>query len=197
MRDQSNRMPASFPKGARDVKPLTAEERRLAAASDNRQDPIKIGIPAWYDDAACKGVDMFPDSKGEAYGLIKAYCRECPVVRQCRRYAKDTATVGGVWGGLMFSEKRPGVPLEVQPRRSHWWAWLDGEVERPEPEPEPVREAPPRRTVPWTDVAEALERHGLYCTTRAALTRAVCEELGLSRNALDVAVKRHGWRFVA
>lgn len=110
----SNAMPPSYPPGHRDVKPLNSEERRLAAASDNRQDPIRIAVPAWFDEAACVGVDMHPDDKAQAYRLIRRYCRVCPVLAECDAWGRSGPNAGGIWGGLLYGLR--GEPLGVQPR---------------------------------------------------------------------------------
>jgi WhiB family redox-sensing transcriptional regulator len=62
----------------------------------------------WVKSAACKedADAMFPGSSGTEIEYAKAYCRACPVVDQCLRWALETREEYGVWGGLSEGERR-------------------------------------------------------------------------------------------
>jgi WhiB family redox-sensing transcriptional regulator len=66
----------------------------------------------WMVSAKCRGVDpdlFFPTSTGNgartAVAAAAVICRGCPVVGECREYARELNVPFGVWGG----EGRPGV----------------------------------------------------------------------------------------
>lgn len=62
----------------------------------------------WYDQAACKGVDLdvfFPsDDTGRDYEQARSYCNRCPVRMQCIEYALDTGSEG-IWGGVNINRQ--------------------------------------------------------------------------------------------
>jgi WhiB family redox-sensing transcriptional regulator len=67
----------------------------------------------WRDQASCLDKDpelWFPiGSTGPAVPQIekaKAWCRTCPVMQTCLRWALDTSQDAGVWGGLSEDERR-------------------------------------------------------------------------------------------
>lgn len=67
----------------------------------------------WRALAACRSVDanlFFPNgSSGPALGQLlaaKAFCRSCPVQRECLEFALDTNQEDGVWGGKDENERR-------------------------------------------------------------------------------------------
>jgi len=67
----------------------------------------------WRDQAVCLGKDpelWFPiGNTGPAILQIetaKAWCRTCPVMSTCLRWALDTGQDAGVWGGLSEDERR-------------------------------------------------------------------------------------------
>jgi WhiB family redox-sensing transcriptional regulator len=64
--------------------------------------------PAWYADAACRGldVDMFFAERGELTAPAKAVCRGCPVRSECRESALANGEKFGIWGGLSERERR-------------------------------------------------------------------------------------------
>jgi WhiB family transcriptional regulator, redox-sensing transcriptional regulator len=68
--------------------------------------------PAWHDLAACRGVGprtFFPRTddrriaSDRRYKFALKYCRDCPVVAECR--AAGEAEIFGLWGGLTPSER--------------------------------------------------------------------------------------------
>lgn len=67
----------------------------------------------WRARAACRSVDanlFFPaGSTGSALDQIqaaKAFCRACPVQRDCLEFALETNQEDGVWGGKDETERR-------------------------------------------------------------------------------------------
>jgi WhiB family redox-sensing transcriptional regulator len=69
----------------------------------------------WEDRSRCKGVeglDFFPEPGVNAVE-VKAFCRGCPVRRECAEYAiwgGLTGEVGsfdyGIWGGLSAKQRQ-------------------------------------------------------------------------------------------
>jgi WhiB family redox-sensing transcriptional regulator len=62
----------------------------------------------WIYDAACADKDQdlwFPDRFDPA-NEAKAICAGCPVRIDCLRYAIETHTTHGVWGGLTAHERQ-------------------------------------------------------------------------------------------
>jgi|APGre2960657404_1045060.scaffolds.fasta_scaffold37801_2 WhiB family redox-sensing transcriptional regulator len=68
--------------------------------------------PAWFADAACKGMtDMFFGEKLDYHLRQKALatCATCPVIEPCREYALKLSQhlrLQGVWGGLTQKQRR-------------------------------------------------------------------------------------------
>jgi WhiB family redox-sensing transcriptional regulator len=68
--------------------------------------------PAWFADAACKGMtDMFFGEKLDYHLRQKALatCASCPVIEPCREYALKLSQhlrLQGVWGGLTQKQRR-------------------------------------------------------------------------------------------
>jgi WhiB family redox-sensing transcriptional regulator len=67
----------------------------------------------WRAQAACRSVDanlFFPTgSTGPALAQLqaaKAFCRSCPVQRDCLEFALQTNQENGVWGGQDETERR-------------------------------------------------------------------------------------------
>lgn len=67
----------------------------------------------WHHGAACRGGDsdlFFPVGDGVRAGaqaeVAKSYCRGCPVIDECLRFALDNDDQFGVWGGLTEKERR-------------------------------------------------------------------------------------------
>ena len=67
----------------------------------------------WWSRAACATADpelFFPIShSGPAVRQImraKAVCARCEIQRECLRYALDTGSMQGVWGGMTEEERR-------------------------------------------------------------------------------------------
>lgn len=80
--------------------------------------PIATEPAPWMADAACAGVPVewvdFGRSKpfgataeersewDEHLAACAAICRRCPVIRDCRSFARRHALTFGVWGGVAF-----------------------------------------------------------------------------------------------
>jgi hypothetical protein len=67
----------------------------------------------WMRDGACVGTpdDMVPPDIGGQVRRAKRHCVECPVQRDCLRYAlgmltQENVALEGVWGGLTMDERR-------------------------------------------------------------------------------------------
>ena len=62
----------------------------------------------WMQFAECRGMDpeLFHPLRGEASAHIKAVCRDCPVIHQCREMAMADHTLQGVWGGMSERQRR-------------------------------------------------------------------------------------------
>jgi WhiB family redox-sensing transcriptional regulator len=48
----------------------------------------------------------------------KSYCRRCPVVETCQRWALDTGQDAGIWGGLTEDERRALKRRNARARRA-------------------------------------------------------------------------------
>jgi WhiB family redox-sensing transcriptional regulator len=66
-----------------------------------------LDVPAWYADAACKGMDpalFYPEGPNDtSLGHAIRVCRSCPVRRDCLEHAIATNEQRGVWGGVGMS----------------------------------------------------------------------------------------------
>ncbi len=62
----------------------------------------------WMQFAECRGIDpeLFHPLRGEASEHIKAICKDCPVIIQCREMALADHTLQGVWGGMSERQRR-------------------------------------------------------------------------------------------
>lgn len=60
----------------------------------------------WQDRAACRGADpaIFYPEVGSYAGAAKAFCRACPVQRDCLLHALANED-HGMWGGLSERER--------------------------------------------------------------------------------------------
>lgn len=67
----------------------------------------------WVRRAACRGsnTSLFFGDDPDQILAAKAVCQKCPVVRECRDYARDTQEKYGVYGGLTPRE-RLGDPVK-------------------------------------------------------------------------------------
>ena len=65
--------------------------------------------PAWYDDAACRGIDpaLFYPGPGDVVVArqARAVCDVCPVQRQCLSHALACQEHHGIWGGRNERER--------------------------------------------------------------------------------------------
>lgn len=73
----------------------------------------------WMASALCAQVDadaFFPDTVGvggrRQAAAAQAICEQCPVILECRMYAKQIGASAGVWGGQLM---RPGSGPQFQP----------------------------------------------------------------------------------
>ena len=75
---------------------------------------VREGDWDWRLNAACRGIDTarfyHPDnergsSRARREAQAKAMCVQCPVVRQCLKWALDTREPYGVWGGMSAQER--------------------------------------------------------------------------------------------
>jgi WhiB family redox-sensing transcriptional regulator len=76
--------------------------------------PVLQDVWSWQYDGACRGADprifFHPEgargpSKAKRESLALAYCRRCPVLRECREQAIDSREMYGVWGGLTEEDR--------------------------------------------------------------------------------------------
>lgn len=71
-----------------------------------------IDTPDWHEDAECgkpenaKYVNNFFANKPAQQWEAKKLCGQCPVRRQCLRWALDTKQIWGIWGGLDYQQLR-------------------------------------------------------------------------------------------
>lgn len=67
-----------------------------------------IRRPAWWADAACRGVgvDVFIREKGGDHGPAMSYCERCPVTEECAAWAAQYPGTVGVWGGISGNGRR-------------------------------------------------------------------------------------------
>jgi WhiB family redox-sensing transcriptional regulator len=78
---------------------------------------------AWVSKARCRTID--PDElfvRGAAQKRATAFCRECPVVRECLADALDNHMEWGVWGGLTERQRR--ALLREHPEVVSWSEFL-------------------------------------------------------------------------
>lgn len=77
----------------------------------------------WQLQGACRGVDssvfFHPDGeRGQARQQrerrAKQWCRQCPVMRQCRAHALEVGELYGIWGGMTESERYAELRRRVQ-----------------------------------------------------------------------------------
>jgi len=68
----------------------------------------------WMDAGACNGEEpnLFFPEKGEMGKVRKAklVCKECPVQKQCLRYALKDRDIVGIWGGTTDRERQTMRP---------------------------------------------------------------------------------------
>ncbi len=74
-------------------------------------DPYWPSTPApgaWRQEAACRGADpdlFFPDI-GERSSEARAICGTCPVIEDCRSYARSQPLLYGIWAGEGVAARR-------------------------------------------------------------------------------------------
>lgn len=63
---------------------------------------------AWFDDAACRSVDVeiFYSEDPAATSQALQLCRSCPVRESCLRTAMEQREFDGVWGGVSEAYRR-------------------------------------------------------------------------------------------
>jgi len=71
--------------------------------------PFTRSWAPWKAKAACKGLDVSLFFPKEYQSLkakeARAICATCPVIIECRRFALDTHSDVGIFGGLSPSER--------------------------------------------------------------------------------------------
>lgn len=77
-----------------------------------RSNVLNVNRPDWFDDAACRGMDIklfFPERHQPlAIKEARAVCAECPVQTECQEYSLDLHEqyeIFGVWGGWTHRER--------------------------------------------------------------------------------------------
>lgn len=69
---------------------------------------------AWQMQGACRGVDssvFFPPdgergrARAQREETAKQWCRNCPVLTECRTHALAAAEPYGIWGGMSEAER--------------------------------------------------------------------------------------------
>lgn len=71
----------------------------------------------WMDQAACLEIGdegAFPDKGKPSAPYAKTACGGCVVRKECLRFAFDTGSTSGVFGGLSAKERRYMTPKERQ-----------------------------------------------------------------------------------
>jgi hypothetical protein len=88
------------------VRSRTVRER-ARVSYDDRYAGLLRGMPAWYADAACLGVDpdLFFPEKGQNDDDAKAVCGGCDVRAECLAYALERRNLVGVWGATNANER--------------------------------------------------------------------------------------------
>jgi WhiB family redox-sensing transcriptional regulator len=93
---------------------VTTEASLTALDTLDPLDPGAEGGDPWQDHAACRDLDqrLFFEPSHESSSqrtrrvrAAKAVCAECPVRRQCLRFALEGPERYGIWGGLTASER--------------------------------------------------------------------------------------------
>lgn len=87
---------------------------RLVADIESSYTRLLSDRPAWYDDAACRGMDpniFHPDTTDRVnlrrrQNDAKAICRKCPVAASCLERALANDEDEGIWGGTDATERR-------------------------------------------------------------------------------------------
>ena len=89
----------------------------MPEAHSRRHDPPGLQSLRWMDDARCRGMDpaiFFPErakpgtNGSEITNEARAVCSRCPVVEQCRQYARSGPWGRfGVWGGETERQRYP------------------------------------------------------------------------------------------
>ena len=64
--------------------------------------------PHWYDEAACRGVDVeiFYSDRPEATSAALQLCAGCPVKDLCLDMAMESREFFGVWGGTAENQRQ-------------------------------------------------------------------------------------------
>lgn len=109
-------------------KPAGQEPHRAAVRGAVRStDP---GEPTgWVSRALCRTTD--PDGlfvRGAAQREAAAFCRRCPVMRECGAEALDNRVEFGVWGGMPERQRR--ALLQRHPEMLSWSKFLSEQRNR-------------------------------------------------------------------
>lgn len=65
----------------------------------------------WMEDAACKGmpIDLFFFERGDGVTQskkAKEICQDCPVIKECGRFAIENHIHYGFWGGMTHEARK-------------------------------------------------------------------------------------------
>ncbi len=97
---------------------------RVVVCSTDRGDPT-----GWASRALCRTTD--PDGlfvRGAAQREAAAFCRRCPVMRECGAEALDNRVEFGVWGGMTERQRR--ALLQRHPEMESWSKFLSEQRNR-------------------------------------------------------------------
>ncbi|MDT0418857.1 WhiB family transcriptional regulator [Streptomyces sp. DSM 41982] len=74
---------------------------------------VRPAASEWWEWARCSRPDVDPDlffprveTKKDQVGAARALCGECPVARQCLRWALARPELTGVWAGTTTAQRR-------------------------------------------------------------------------------------------
>ncbi len=86
-------------------------------------------LTGWVSRALCRTTD--PDGlfvRGAAQREAAAFCRRCPVMRECGAEALDNRVEFGVWGGMTERQRR--ALLQRHPEMVSWSKFLSEQRNR-------------------------------------------------------------------
>ena len=84
---------------------------------------VPVCCPNWREGALCAGRDtelFFPDGDDPTL-VAKAYCRRCPVRRDCLAHAIENDERHGIWGGVGEHTRELLVARVRQDRATQPW----------------------------------------------------------------------------
>lgn len=96
----------------------------MKVASPSRPSPFEgIHVPEWMERAECIGADpeAFFDYRRRSEAV--AYCADCEVIKQCRKWAKKHRAYGIFGGRGMWLPKTEPEPQEMKPPKVPHLDW--------------------------------------------------------------------------